>query len=84
MTKVDSCPSHVFRQTKQAVAEILRSPEFSKRYYEIKNERDIGTAKDKLHSLIPAVTVSCVTGEGLDILKKLLFALPKRRHHEVR
>lgn len=82
MTKVDSCPSHVFRHTKTAVQDILRTPEFNKRYYAIKNERDIETVKDKLHSLAPAITVSCVTGEGLDILKKMLFALPKRRHHE--
>lgn len=82
MTKADSCPSHVFRQTKAAVHDTLRSPEFNKRYYEVKSDRDVETVKDKLHSLAPAVTVSCVTGEGLDVLKKLLFALPKRRHHE--
>lgn len=83
MTKADSCPSHVFRQTKTAVSDILRTPEFGKRYYSVKNERDIETVKDKLQSLVPAITVSCVTGEGLDTLKKILFALPKRRHHEV-
>jgi elongation factor 1-alpha len=82
MTKADSCPSHVFRQTKNAVVDTLRSPEFNKRYYEVKSDRDVETVKDKLHSLVPAVTVSCVTGEGLDVLKKMLFALPKRRHHE--
>ena len=84
MTKIDSCPSHVFRQTKTAVVDVLRTPEFSKRYYAVKNENDVETVKDKLHSLVPAITVSCVTGEGLGILKKMLFALPKRRHHEVR
>ena len=36
----------------------------------------------KLNSLAPVITTSCVTGEGIDLLKKLLFTLPKRRKHE--
>lgn len=28
------------------------------------------------------VSTSCVTGEGVELLQKLLFALPKRRRHE--
>jgi len=31
---------------------------------------------------IPVVETSCVTGEGLELLRKLLFHLPKRRRHE--
>lgn len=82
--QVDSCPSQVLQHTKKKIFEALRFPEFGKRQFAIKNETDIGTVKDKLNSLVPIVTASCVTGEGLDILKQLLFVLPKRRHHEVR
>jgi GTPase len=32
--------------------------------------------------LAPTLNISCVTGEGLDLLRKILFALPKRRRHE--
>lgn len=62
---------------------MIRSPEFGKRQFAVKTDRDIETVKDKLDSLTPIVTLSCVTGEGLDLLKQLLFALPKRRFHEV-
>jgi elongation factor 1-alpha len=81
--QVDSCPSQVLQHSKQKVVDILRSKEFNKRQYAIKTEKDIETVKDKLHSLTPMLTVSFVTGEGVDLLKQLIFALPKRRHHEV-
>lgn len=61
---------------------MIRDPEFGKRQYAVKSDRDIQTVKDKLDSLTPIVTVSCVTGEGLCLLKQLLFALQKRRLHE--
>lgn len=82
MTKADSCPSHVFQHCKKQLIEKLRASDIGKRQYAIKNEKDIETVQDKLHSLVPLLTISCVTGEGLDLLKKLLFTLPKRRHHE--
>jgi len=81
--QVDSCPAQVLQKTKKKVTEIIRSPEFGKRQFAITNGRDVDTVRDKLHSLVPVFTVSCVTGEGLDLLKQLLFTLPKRRHHEV-
>lgn len=84
ITKVDSCPSQVLADTKRAVAEIIRSPEFGKRQFAIKNDKDVETVKEKLDSLTPVITLSSVTGEALDLLKKLLFTLPRRRLHEVR
>jgi GTPase len=35
-----------------------------------------------MNTLAPMISTSCVTGQGIDLLQKLLFALPKRRKHE--
>lgn len=82
--KVDSTPTGVLTRTKRAVAEIIRSSEFGKRQFAIKNDQDVRTVKEKLDSLTPVVTLSSVTGEGLDLLERILFNLPRRRIHEVR
>lgn len=82
MTKVDSCPGQVFRNTKQLTNDMIRGPTVGKRPFSVRSERDIDTVKDKLYSLVPVIEVSCVTGEGLELLRKLLFALPKRRLHQ--
>jgi elongation factor 1-alpha len=81
ITKVDACPGQVLRHTKQLTHDKLRAPEVARRPYSVQNDRDIETVKDKMHTLAPVVEVSCVTGEGLDLIRKLLFALPKRRQH---
>lgn len=82
LTKSDACPSDVFRNTKKALQHALRSPQAGKRPYDVTSAADVETVKDKMHCLAPVITTSCVTGEGLDILQKLLFALPKRRLHQ--
>jgi elongation factor 1-alpha len=81
ITKVDACPGQVLRNTKQLTHDKLRSPEVGKRPYSVRSERDIETVKDKMHTLVPVIEASCVTGEGLDLIRKLLVALPKRRQH---
>ena len=70
--------------TKRTVADIIRSTEFGKRQFAVNNDKDVETVKEKLDSLTPVITLSSVTGEALDLLKKILFALPRRRFHEVR
>jgi len=80
LTKVDSCPGDVFRNTKKCTSDVVRSS--GKKPFAIKNQSDIETVKDKLHALVPVVETSCVTGEGLELLQKLLYALPRRRQHE--
>ena len=81
-TKVDGCPEHAFKTSKEEVTKMLRSPEIGKRPYVVRNEEDIATVMDKLHTLAPMIATSCVSGEGIDLLQKMLFSLPKRRHHE--
>lgn len=81
-TKVDGCPEHAIKNSKEEVFKLLRSPDVAKRPFVIRKEKDIATCMDKLHVLSPVLDISCVTGEGLNLLRKLLFSLPKRRKHE--
>lgn len=82
LTKSDACPSHVFQSTKNVLKDKLRSSHIGKFPFEVKCLSDVETVKDKMQCLAPMITTSCVTGEGLAILQKLLFVLPKRRQHK--
>ena len=81
-TKVDGCPEHAFKESKDEVSKLLLAPDVGKRPFAVKNEQDIATCVGKLNSLAPVIETSCVTGEGIELLQKLLFSLPKRRRHE--
>jgi len=81
-TKLDGCPQHAYKNSKKEVVKLLRAPDIGKKPYAVKNEKDIETCIGNLHSLTPILETSCVTGHGIDLLQKLLFALPKRRRHE--
>lgn len=81
-TKVDGCPEHALATSKKELTKLLKSPDIGRRPYAIKTEADVGTCVGKLHTLAPMIDISCVTGEGLPLLKKLLYSLPKRRRHE--
>jgi GTPase len=81
-TKIDGCPNHAFKTSKSEVYKLLRAPDIGKRPFEIRSEQDIMTCMGKLNSLAPVVVTSCVTGQGIDLLQKILFSLPKRRRHE--
>jgi elongation factor 1-alpha len=81
-TKIDGCPEHALKSSKTEVMKMLRSPEVGKKPFMVRNEDDVATVMDKMHSLAPMIETSCVSGEGIDLLQKMLFALPKRRRHE--
>ena len=81
-TKIDGCPEHALSTSKKELTKLLKSPDIGKRPFAIKNEQDVDTCIGKLHTLAPLIDISCVNGEGLDLLRKLLFTLPKRRRHE--
>ena len=81
-TKIDNCPEHALATSKKELSKLLKSPDIGKRPFAIKTEQDVATCMGKLHTLAPLIDISCVTGEGLDLLRQLLFALPKRRKHE--
>lgn len=81
-TKVDGCPEHAFKSCKNEVTKLLRAPDIGKKPFAVRNDQDIATCMGKLNSLAPMIETSCVTGEGIDLLQKMLFSLPKRRRHE--
>jgi elongation factor 1-alpha len=81
-TKIDGCPEHAYKTCKKEVIKMLRAPDVGKKPFAVRNEQDIATCIGKLHTLSPLIETSCVTGQGIDLLQKLLFAMPKRRHHE--
>jgi len=83
-TKIDNCPEHAMKSSKEELVKLLRAPDVGRKPFVIKKEADITTCMDKLHTLAPMMDVSCVTGEGLNLLRKLLFSLPKRRRHELK
>jgi len=81
-TKIDGCPEHALKTSKEELGKMMRSPEVGRRPFNVRNEQDIATCAGKLHTLAPIFETSCVSGEGLDLLRKMLFSLPKRRRHE--
>jgi len=81
-TKIDGCPDHAFKTSKSEVTKLLKSPDIGKKPFVIKSEADIEKVIGKMSTLAPMITTSCVTGQGIDLLQKILFALPKRRKHE--
>jgi GTPase len=81
-TKVDGCPEHAMKTSKEEVFKMLRSPDIGHKPFVVRNEQDIATVMGKMQTLAPVIDTSCVTGEGLDLLRKMLFSLPKRRQHE--
>jgi elongation factor 1-alpha len=81
-TKVDGCPEHAFKNCREEVIKMLRSPEIRRKPFAVRTEEDVTTVMDKLHTLAPMLETSCVTGEGMTLLQKMLFSLPKRRKHE--
>ena len=81
-TKIDGCPEHAFKNCKEEVTKMLRSPEIRKKPFAVRNDDDLETITDKIRDWAPLIETSCVTGEGIELLKKMLFSLPKRRRHE--
>lgn len=81
-TKIDGCPEHALKTSKEELTKMMRSPEVGRRPFAVRNENDIATCVGKLHTLAPIIETSCVTGKGLNLLRKMLFTLPKRRRHE--
>lgn len=81
-TKIDGCPEHAFKTCKTEVSKLLRAPDVGKKPFAVRNEQDVATCIGKLHTLAPMIETSCVSGEGIELLQKILFSLPKRRRHE--
>ena len=50
--------------------------------YQIKLLSDVHIVLNKMHAIVPIVSTSCVTGEGLDLLHTLCASIPKRHRHQ--
>ena len=81
VTKVDAAPPDVLRHTRRTVAEAIRSTAIGKARFAVRKMTDITHVSDKVQALTPVLEISCVTGEGLDLLCQMLRLLPKRRMH---
>jgi GTPase len=82
LSQVDRCPKHVFETTKQAINRMLGSTGIGMKPFHIKDEKDIELVKNRLDLFAPIIPISCVTGEGLGLLKSMLRLLPQRRKHK--
>jgi len=82
LTKIDNCPKHAYKNTKDEIANILRSPAVQKRPFQIRQVSDIAMVQDKMHAITPVVAISSVSGEGIHLLHGLLNVIPKRRRHQ--
>jgi elongation factor 1-alpha len=81
LTKVDSCPAHVLRQSRAALNDLVKK-KTGTRPYPVWTGKDVENVQEKMHAVVPVAEVSSTTGVGLDLIKKLLFVLPRRRTHE--
>lgn len=82
VTKVDSTPPDVLKNTMKRVKDIVRDA--GKMSYEVRTHNDIDLVHNKLSSLVPVIKLSCVTGENLKLIKHLMYVLPRRRRHETK
>jgi GTPase len=81
LTKMDQCPEHLFRDTKEILVRLLKSRELGLCPFMVKNEDDVEVVHGKMASLTPMIAISCTEGTGLGVLRMLLTKLPQRRRH---
>jgi GTPase len=80
ITKIDLAPAHVTQHTLTTLQSILKKPGVKKRPFVIRNRDDVVTCARHMHSdaLAPIFLTSCVTGEGLDLVRLFYNLLPQR------
>ncbi|GMI44608.1 hypothetical protein TrCOL_g343 [Triparma columacea] len=82
LTKIDGCPPDQLKNTIDEVKAMCRQGDVNKVPFMVNSTSDLDECFDKMSRLCPIILTSAVTGEGMDLLKYLLFNLPKRRKHE--
>ena len=82
VTKTDSTPEDVLKNTMKRVQDVVREATNGKMAFEVRNMKDAELVQNKISLLVPVVKVSSVSGDNLDVLKQLLYSLPRRRRHE--
>lgn len=85
ITKKDSAPNDVLKYTMKRVQDTVRDVTHgAKKAYDIRSINDVDLVHNKLNALVPIVKISSVTGDNIDILKKLLYTISPRLRHENR
>lgn len=85
VTKTDIAPKDVLKYTMKRVQEVVREvTRGEKKAYDMRSMNDVDVVQNNMLSLVPVVKASSVSGDGLDILKSLLYNLPRRLPHEKR
>lgn len=84
VTKIDATPAHVLQATLGSLAALLRRPGVRRRPFRVRSRADAlaaarGMASHAADALAPVFLSSCVTGEGLDLLRLFVDLLPIRR-----
>lgn len=92
-TKIDLCSSDAMLQkSHDRVLEMLQAPQISKPHpFLVKTPEDVTRCVSKFvtsagpnSDVVPMISISSVTGVGIDLLQKLFFSLPKRRRHSTK
>ncbi|KAL4550702.1 hypothetical protein Ndes2526B_g08812 [Nannochloris sp. 'desiccata'] len=80
ITKIDLAPAHVTQHTLTTLQSILKKPGVKKRPFVVRTRDDVVTCARHMHtdSLAPIFLTSCVTGEGLDLVRLFYNLLPQR------
>ena len=81
ITKIDICPKEVYEETKKNIKNILSSTGLRKLSLDVKNEEDVVLASKNIlnDNFVPIFSISNVSGENLNLLKKFLNLLPQRK-----
>ncbi len=80
ITKIDKVSKEKLKKVEDQISSTLKL--VGKIPFKILSEKDISLVLDKLEFVVPILRVSCVSGEGLDLVNKLLFMLPTKKRHE--
>uniref|UniRef100_A0A0G4FNL3 Tr-type G domain-containing protein n=1 Tax=Chromera velia CCMP2878 TaxID=1169474 RepID=A0A0G4FNL3_9ALVE len=80
LTKVDIAPENVYKQSVAQLQKILKGTAAKKLPLMVKDENDIEAAASSIacDRVCPIFSVSNVTGEGLDLVRKFLFKIANR------
>lgn len=81
ITKIDKVSSTVYLQTLKWVTKLLKSNFNLTCNHIIDNEIDSVNTGAKHHNQIPIISISCVTGHGIDILTKVLTSLENTKKY---
>jgi GTPase len=86
VTKVDMCPPNILQNTKRTLAKILRS--CGRMPFPVKDMSAVDTAIDNITHMYdrvtPVFTISCVSGQGIDLLRSFISKLRRneKRYYE--